>query len=52
MGLVVDAHRFRSGVLAEGGDIRGAIKKLGHLLFEGVGAGDEIESGLGGLDSR
>jgi hypothetical protein len=44
MGLVVDPDGLETGVFAEGSHIRDAIQELGHLLLEGIGAGNQMHS--------
>jgi hypothetical protein len=52
MGLVIDPYRLWAGILVESDDIQNTIQKLSHLLLEGIGAGHQVEGGLGGLDGR
>jgi len=50
MGLIIDPDRLRPGVPEEGLDIGSPVQEQGHVPLEGVGAGNQIESGFGGLN--
>lgn len=41
-----------SSSIRKSGCVRSAVQEPGHLLLEGVGAGNQVEGRLGGLDGR
>jgi len=50
MGLIIDSDRLGPGVPEEGFHIGSPFQEQSHIPLEGVGAWNQVEDGLGGLD--